>query len=183
MCPNLSTNFNFKILLLGDPAVGKTSLVRRFVHGKFTKDYLVTVGMEPYSHYINLNGTKVGLNLWDIAGQQEFISFRSVFFKGAKGTVLTFDLTRRETFDNIRKWYEESNNSAPGQFFLVVGNKNDLKEQRQVYRREGNQLAREILNCVGYIETSALTGHRVEEAFFKLGRRILVNEEEKLRKI
>ncbi len=175
--------FNFKILLLGDPAVGKTSLVTRFVHGKFTKDYLVTVGMEPYSQHVKIGSTSITLNIWDIAGQQEFQSLRTLFFKGAKATVLVFDLTRRDTFENIYDWHQESDKSAGNQFFLLIGNKNDLKDQRKVYRREGNQMARELDRCIAYIETSALTGHRVEEAFIKLGTKILVSEEEKLRHI
>ncbi len=177
------SEFNFKILLLGDPAVGKTSLVTRFVHGKFTKDYLVTVGMEPYSQHLTIGRTPISLSIWDIAGQKEFLSLRTIFFKGAKATVLTFDLSRRETFENIWRWHEETDKATKGQYFLLVGNKNDLKDQRQVYRREGNQLARELDRCIGYIETSALTGYRVEEAFVKLAQKILVSEQEKLRRI
>jgi len=161
-------DYTFKILLLGDPAVGKTSLVQRFLHGKFTKDYITTVGMEPYNHYLDLEDKKILLNLWDIAAGSLFTSIRNLFFKGAKGALIAFDLTRRDTFENIEVWFDEVSKFSPNLKFILVGNKNDLREDRVVYRREGNQKAREIDSCIGYIETSALTGMRVEEAFMKM---------------
>ncbi len=165
--------FTFKILLLGDPAVGKTSLIRRFIHGKFTKDYLVTLGMEPYSRYETIDGTTVALNLWDIAGQQKYESFRSVFLKGAQGAIVVGDVTRRSTFVSVDQWVNDARKLSPNMTVLLVGNKSDLKDNRAFFRREGNQKARETENCLGYIETSALTGHRVVEAFHTIASHIL----------
>ncbi len=163
-------DYTFKILLLGDPAVGKTSLVQRFLHGKFTKDYITTVGMEPYNRYQEINGSNVLLNLWDIAAGTLFTSIRNLFFKGAKGALIVFDLTRRDTFENVEVWLEEVGKFSPDLKFILVGNKNDLRNDRVVYRREGNQKAREIDSCIGYIETSALTGMRVEDAFLQIAK-------------
>ena len=127
-------DYTFKILLLGDPAVGKTSLVQRFLHGKFTKDYITTVGMEPYNRYQEINGSNVLLNLWDIAAGTLFTSIRNLFFKGAKGALIVFDLTRRDTFENVEVWLEEVGKFSPDLKFILVGNKNDLRNDRVVSR-------------------------------------------------
>lgn len=162
-------DYTYKILLIGDPAVGKTSLVQRYLHGKFTRDYISTVGMEPYNRYETLGDSTVLLNLWDIAAGVQ-MAMKRIFFKGAKGVIIVFDLTRRDTFENIELWLKDVKSMLGSPQVLLVGNKNDLREDRVIYRREGNHLAREIDNCIGYIETSALTGMRVEEAFLRLAR-------------
>ena len=165
-------SFTFKILLLGDGAVGKTALVQRFVHGKFQKAYLMTIGMEPYSRYENIDGTKVCFSLWDIAGQDRFKVMRGMFFRGAMGGLVTFDLTRRKTFENAVTWINEAKKESPDAVFILVGNKNDLEDLREISDKEGEKKAQE-LGCIGYIETSALTGDNVEEAFYKIGKTLL----------
>ena len=115
----------FKILLLGDGAVGKTAVVRRFVHNKFESSYLMTIGMEPYTRYETINGISICYSLWDIAGQDKFKIMRKIFFKGANGSILVFDLTRRESFENVDKWFSESKDEAKDQLIILVGNKND----------------------------------------------------------
>ncbi|RMG20797.1 MAG: GTP-binding protein [Methanobacteriota archaeon] len=165
-------SYTFKILLLGDGAVGKTALVQRFVHGKFQKAYLMTIGMEPYSRYETIDDTKVCFSLWDIAGQDRFKAMRGMFFRGAMGALVTFDLTRRQTFDNVGNWIKEAKSESPNSLFILVGNKNDLEDLREVSQEEGIAKAKE-LNCIDYIETSALTGENVEEAFYKIGKTLL----------
>ncbi|NHJ33568.1 MAG: GTP-binding protein, partial [Asgard group archaeon] len=91
------STYIFKVLLIGEAAVGKTSLTIKFIHGKFKSDYLLTVGMEPYSKYIKMGNDMVTLSIWDIAGQQRFDVFRTMFFRGAKAALLVFDLTRPVT--------------------------------------------------------------------------------------
>ncbi len=165
-------SYTFKILLLGDGAVGKTALVQRFVHGKFQKAYLMTIGMEPYSRYETIDDTKVCFSLWDIAGQDRFKAMRGMFFRGAMGALVTFDLTRRQTFENVANWIKEAKSESPNSLFILVGNKNDLEDLREVSEEEGIAKAKE-LNCIDYIETSALTGENVEEAFYKIGKTLL----------
>ncbi len=167
----------FKILLLGDGAVGKTSVVRRFVHKKFDASYLMTIGMEPYTRYETINGISICYSLWDIAGQEKFRSMRRIFLQGASGTLLVFDITRRESFDNIAKWHEESMKEEPDQKVILVGNKNDLKDKRKIKFHEGVEKSNE-LGCIDYIETSALTGEKVEEAFILLGEILLQQYQE-----
>ncbi len=164
--------FTFKILLLGDGAVGKTALVHRFVHGKFNKAYLMTIGMDPYSRYETLDGKKICYSLWDIAGQDRFKLMRGMFYRGAMGSLVTFDLTREETFNNVNNWVKEALSESPNQHFILVGNKNDLVDDRVITKEQGEAKAKEI-GAISYIETSALTGDNVGEAFRTLGKLLL----------
>ncbi|MCY3411867.1 MAG: GTP-binding protein [Candidatus Heimdallarchaeota archaeon] len=165
-------DFTFKILLLGDGAVGKTALVHRFVHDKFASAYLMTIGMEPYSRYETIDGVKIVYSLWDIAGQDRFKVMRQMFFRGAMGALVTFDLTRKDSFENTINWINEAKAESPDILFILVGNKNDLEDQREVTTEYGMKKADE-LGAVGYIETSALTGDNVAEAFRKIGKKLL----------
>ncbi|MFV2015553.1 MAG: Rab family GTPase, partial [Candidatus Heimdallarchaeota archaeon] len=129
---NKDFQHTFKVLILGDAAVGKSSLVQRFVHGKFERQYLMTIGMEPYTRFEEINGTKICYSLWDIAGEDKFKVMRKMFFQGAAGSLVAFDLTRRESFDNLKNWITEASIVSPNQTIIVVGNKNDLEDQREV---------------------------------------------------
>lgn len=168
----MSYKATFKILLLGNGGVGKTAVVQRFVHGKFTAQYQMTIGMEPYSRYETINGVKVVYSLWDIAGQEKFKAMRQIFFQGARATIIVFDLTRRETFEKVRQWMEESAAEASDQLFLLIGNKYDLDDEREISFNQASELAKE-LNFIDYIETSAKTGVNVEDAFTLLGTSLL----------
>lgn len=176
-------DYTFKILLLGDSAVGKTSLAKRFVHDTFSREYLMSIGMEPYQKYIDIKPTgsrtyNVCLSIFDIAGEKSFRKLREMFYRGAKATVLVFDLTREPTFNNIEKWKIESFNKSNNQEFILIGNKSDLDTDRVVKSSFGRNLAKS-LNCITYIETSALTGDHVNEAFTKIGKSLLQKELER----
>ena len=171
-------NYTFKILLLGDGAVGKTALVHRFVHDRFNKAYLMTIGMDPYSRYETIDGKKICYSLWDIAGQDRFKSMRGMFFRGAMGSLVTFDLTREESFKNVENWINEAKSESPNQLFILVGNKADLEDDRAITTAEGHALADKI-GAIEYIETSELTGASVSQAFRKIGSTLLHNRLEK----
>ena len=175
------SQFTFKILLLGDGAVGKTALVHRFVHDKFKQAYLMTIGMDPYSRYETIDGKKVCYSLWDIAGQDRFKAMRGMFFRGAMGSLVTFDLTREQSFENVKKWVSEAKAESPKQLFILIGNKNDLEDQRAVKKADALALAKDI-GAIDYIETSALTGDNVRSAFSNLGETLLRSRLEKLKK-
>jgi len=129
-------DFNFKILLLGNAAVGKTSLVQRFVHDRFDNSYLMTIGMEPSEKHVKLkDGTNVALSIWDLAGQERFRFIRHTFYKGAKAALLVFDLTREATLKELKKWDKEFiDNCGASVIKVLVGNKQDLKNQIAVSR-------------------------------------------------
>ncbi|MHA2250067.1 MAG: Rab family GTPase, partial [Candidatus Kariarchaeaceae archaeon] len=159
--------FTFKILLLGDGGVGKTSLVNRFVQDKFTKEYLHTIGMQPSQKYLTINGKYICLSIFDIAGDKSFKRLREMFYRGAKGALLTYDLTEKASFENVKSWHKEAKSKAKDQLFVLIGNKNDLAN-RKVSAENGKKMAKE-LNCADFLETSALTGDYVDEAFKLLG--------------
>ena len=169
----------FKLLLLGDPAVGKTALVQRFVHAKFRKDYVLTIGMEPYVKNVTIKKKLLCLHLFDIAGSARFSKLRTMFYRGARGALITFDLTRRETFENIPAWIEDAREQVKGPtFYILVGNKNDLTGDREVKKAEGLEMAKKH-NFIQYIETSALTGKGVEDAFNNIATHLLSVEAKK----
>jgi small GTP-binding protein len=170
---NRALNFDhaFKVLILGDPAVGKSSLVRRFVHGKFSADYLMTIGMEPYSRYETIQNSRICYAIWDIAGADNFKVMHRIYFQGAVGSLVAYDVTRRESFENVDKWVADARSAVPNQFIILLGNKIDL-DNHQVSKEEGLEKA-EALKLISYVETSALNGSNVDAAFNYLGGRLL----------
>jgi len=158
-----------KICLLGDPAVGKTSLIHRYVYDVFDDKYLSTIGAKitKKTHLVEVqeSGMNVELTLlvWDIAGQKMFGNVHQTYYKGAEGALVVADITRRETFDNIVNWISELFKVARSVPVLILANKYDLKEQAAITDQE----IEEIVGRLGasYLFTSAKTGTNVENAF------------------
>ncbi|MFX0106016.1 MAG: GTP-binding protein [Candidatus Hodarchaeota archaeon] len=163
--------YRFKFVIIGDHEVGKTSIIRRFVEKKFTEDYRATIGLNVLSHTFELFGNQIGVALYDLGAQKFFKRFRKVYYTGAQAAFLVFDLTNRESFDNIVKWYKELKLFTPKEDIpiVIVGNKTDLTVDRKVFYQEGARLANYLSESerikISYIETSALTGSNVEDAF------------------
>jgi len=172
-------DYNYKILLLGSAAVGKTSLVQRFVHDRFDSSYLMTIGMEPSEKHIDLeDGTRVALSIWDLAGQERFRFIRHTFYKGARAALLVYDLTRAATLKDVQKWEKEFvDNCGKDVIKVLVGNKEDLKNQIAVSKKEYNAVHTKIKSHYS-IRTSALTGNHVEEIFTNIAH-LLVNQSKK----
>lgn len=167
----VSTEYAFKLILGGDGGVGKTSMVHRFVEGSFDVDYKSTIGtsiMKKECDFEGLN-SKVRFVIWDLAGQSQFKRVRQSYLSNSEAGILVYDVTRKETFENIKNWFEEINKASPGISMILVGNKIDL--DRQVSPAEGEDLA-QILG-LSYIETSAKTGANVEDAFKMLALQIV----------
>ncbi|MHA1730579.1 MAG: Rab family GTPase, partial [Promethearchaeota archaeon] len=122
--------FKLKILLCGPAAVGKTSLIHRFIRSKFQADYKLTVGVDILTKDVEYApGELATLSIWDIGGQQRFEFIRSTFYKGAAGVLLVFDLSRAETWQQIQKWRNEVRQFAGDIPFVLIGNKVDLLEE------------------------------------------------------
>ncbi len=168
--------FKLKVLLCGPAAVGKTSLIYRFIKSKFNADYKLTVGVDIMTKDVEYQPGEIAtLSIWDIGGQARFEFIRSTFYKGAAGVLLVFDLTRADTYDQVTtKWLQEVRQFAGENIpFVLIGNKLDLiKELGEVVDRKGAKQFAESQNSI-YIETSALDGTAVDEAFLELTRRIV----------
>ncbi|MFX0073234.1 MAG: Rab family GTPase [Candidatus Hermodarchaeota archaeon] len=166
--------YQFKIILIGDPAVGKTSIIDRFVHDEFSSSYQMTMGVDFLRKEIQDKDFNVKLTIWDIAGQDRFKFMRKNFYRGSKGALLIFDLTRESTYQGlIKNWYPEMkqflNVNIP---FILIGNKVDLiKDTGRIVNADDARAFAENNNSI-YIETSAKTGENVENAFKELTRRI-----------
>ena len=169
--------FRRKICLLGDAAVGKTSLIQRYVMDKFDDKYVVTLGTKVTMKDVVTEkpgeGEVVNLTLmiWDILGQREFKRLQASFYKGSNGTIVVADLTRKETLDNIHDWILALFNTAGKVPVLLLINKSDLSEQAAFTEDEIKKIA-EKYNA-SYLFTSAKTGENVEKAFLNMSNLLL----------
>lgn len=166
-----------KICLCGDPAVGKTSLIRKYVTNVYGDEYISTLGTKVTKKKISVEYPEVDLQLgikftiWDIMGQKEFRQILTTsYFYGAKGVLTVFDRTRKETFKGLDDWISAVQKVAGDVPIVILGNKTDLKDSIQVKDSELEDYANK-LNSVHFL-TSAKTGLNVESAFLKLGELI-----------
>lgn len=163
----MTTTPILKVVIAGDPGVGKTSLVQRFCTGAFIHVGQPSVGVDFQSKLLELPEGPVKLSMWDLPGEQRFAAVRESFYRGSLAAALVYDLTVPETLKSLAAWYKEILRSVPNQRFVVVGNKSDLAVEAS--DRIGQELARVIR--AEYIRTSALTGEGVQELFTLLAQR------------
>ena len=160
-------DFIFKIVLIGDSGVGKTNILSRYLTDKFSSTTQPTVGVEFGSKIVKKGEKLIKLQIWDTAGQERYKSITSAYYKGAKGAFVVYDISRKSTFDNVDKWINElKNNGSEDVFILLVGNKSDLNDQREISEEEVKKKA-EVYN-IAFCETSALKGKNIEFAFESL---------------
>lgn len=166
--------YKLKILLVGPAAVGKTSLIQRFIKSKFQQDYKLTVGVDILTKEVEYEPGKTAvLSIWDIGGQERFAFIRTTFYKGASGVLLVFDLSRAATWESIMTWYQETRQFAGNIPFVLIGNKADLLEEvgEQINQEECQKFAEEKGSI--YIAASAKAGKNVDESFLELTKRII----------
>ncbi|OII71007.1 RAS family protein SEC4 [Cryptosporidium andersoni] len=157
-------DYLIKLLLLGDSAVGKSSLLLRFCENKFENSFVLTIGVDFKSKIIELNGKKLKLQVWDTAGQERFRTITPAYFRSAMGVILVYDITNIETFNNLSYWMKNLEEYANINVQkILVGNKCDLNSQRQVSEQRGKELAQEYK--IPFFETSAKLDSSVTEAF------------------
>ncbi len=167
---NLS-KYNFKVLVVGDGGVGKTSLTIRFTTGSFKEDYLPTLGVNFYSKTVDVNGVLVKLTVWDTGGQEKFKPLLPNYFKGGQGSLVVFDVTDPETFNNVEEWAKQVRQYCGDIPIILVGNKIDLSSERKVEREAATALANKL--NVSYFESSAKENIMVEDIFTFLASQIL----------
>ena len=173
----------YKIVLIGDPEVGKTSIRRKYMGKSFRADYLKTLGADFAAQKVNVEGESVLLTIWDLAGQSIFHGMRSSFYHGCKCALVVFDVTNPQTLENCYKWAEEAANYAKGSLkeIYLIGNKIDLEEDRLV-KHDGIQATADLFKQtfkfpIEVYETSALTGENIIELFENMSRRLIIGEE------
>ena len=162
--------------------VGKTSISTRFIQGKFVKIELSnrTVNTNCYQKRIQINNLIFNLNVWDTAGEEKYHAMAPIFYRGAQGAVVIFDVTKKETFNRATKWFHELNEFAAGTPKILVGNKIDLPN-REVSNEEAIELAQKY-NC-NFLEVSALLGTNVNEIFNSITLSIYQEKPKKTREI
>ena len=160
-----ASEYAFKLVLGGDGGVGKTSMVHRFVDNTFAIDYKETIGVSIMKKECEFEDLKSSVRfvLWDLAGQTQFKRVRKNYLGNAEAGLLVFDVTRKETFNNINEWYQEIKSITPDINLILVGNKIDLEDKKQVSSEEGEKLGKDM--GISYIETSAKTGDNIGDAF------------------
>ena len=170
-----------KVCLIGDPGVGKTSLVSRFVLNAFSEKYLSTVGTVVSKKTILIKYPKTGMVdhtflIWDIVGQQRLQKLHRMYYRGAKGAILVCDVTRKETLEHLPHWLELLASVEENLPTILLVNKTDMMDEWAISTEDIDEFKNK-LNFTSYM-TSAKTGKNVEEAFLHLGKIIYENEEE-----
>lgn len=175
-------DFLFKIVVLGEGAVGKTAIVTRFSHGFFRTDYKTTIGSQFAVKNVEIVKSErekvtVKLQIWDVAGQSRFQILRPMYYRGSSGGILVYDVTRRRTFIVLQEWLEELHKALGKDIPLIlVANKTDLPD-RVVEPSEGREFADS--RNMPYVESSAKTGEGIIDIFDQLARVLVANREQK----
>jgi len=159
-----------KLVLLGDSNVGKSNLASRFTWNDFKSDSKPTIGVEFGTKTVQIEETTVKAQVWDTAGQEKFRAITNAYYRGAYGALIVYDITRRLSFEHVKRWLDELRHFTTDCVVMLVGNKLDLKNMREVTTEEAIVLAKK--NNVSFIETSALDTTNVEEAFISVLKEI-----------
>lgn len=157
-------DYTFKIMMLGDASVGKTSLTLRYISGFFLEDLKLTIGVDFYSKTTDFKDRKVKLQIWDFGGEERFRFLLSQYCKGANGAFFLYDITNHITLDHLPDWTQIIREHAGDIPIMLIGSKLDLERFRSVSREEGI-LAAKKYNLSSFVELSSKTGQNVEKAF------------------
>lgn len=164
-----SAKYIIKLCLLGDGAVGKTSLVRRFVYDVFDDKYLISFGTKVSKKSLAIGDDKVDLMIWDILGQKSHEALHAAYYRGAAGALAVCDFTRPDTMHSLRSWIGSFRSVVGNKPVIILGNKSDLDKE---FSLEDLRSFGSLVGC-DVLETSAKTGQNVEQAFTDIGKRLL----------
>jgi small GTP-binding protein len=173
--------YGFKICVIGDGAVGKTSLIKKYTQGSFQKEYISTLGTQFSKYEEEINGEKVGLFLWDIAGQDSFQALRQRFYIGSSGAIIVFSHSPEQfkSYEHVSRWLDDLKKHCGNIPIVLFGNKVDLIDEGELISNSNNltcdanveQFAKDN-RFIGYYKTSALTGQGVTDAFKTLVKKL-----------
>ena len=162
----------FKLILIGNSGVGKSCILQRYIRHSFEESYKCTIGVDFLMKSVIINGISVKLQLWDTAGQEKYKSMVSSYYRGANVALIVFDLTSRPSFDALPLWIENFYKNGPEQKnIILIGNKKDLVDERQVTQEEAEMFA-ETNNMI-YFETSAKDGDNIDYVFNYAAEKLL----------
>ena len=169
--------YNLKIIVLGDIAVGKTSVIGRFITNTFSENYKSSISCEFKRKQLDIDGeTSANLTIWDTCGEERFMSVTKQYYNGSHGAMIMYDLTKKDTFIKMNRWIKDVKNNAPKDIvIMVVGNKTDLVMEKADLGEELTPFKDNYLYC----DVSAKTGHNVSLAFENLTLKIMENLKEK----
>ena len=161
------------LITLGDGQVGKTSLILRYTNDYFGNNYIATIGFDyKFKNEKLKNGEEITVKIFDTAGQEKYRSLAANFLKKADGIILVYDITYKISFENLNKWLKDINENAKGLPIVLIGNKTDLEENREVSKEEGNEFAKKINEEIEFYEASCKTGENIKEAIRLLVEKI-----------
>ncbi|MHA1376944.1 MAG: Rab family GTPase [Candidatus Helarchaeota archaeon] len=171
--PEKKADYSFKVVLIGDGKVGKTTTLFRYIDNCFKESYLPTIGVNVTNKIITIGNKNIKLNFFDIAGQKKFELMRRVFYDGLNAALILFDVTNIESFQHLEDWLTDVQSAFHKENIvgLILGNKIDLKNKRIVNKSDAELIAKKY--GLDYMEISAKTGENINEAFFKLAKRLI----------
>jgi Ras-related protein Rab-11A len=153
-----------KIILIGDSAVGKTNIMSKYLRGQFQENSKATVGVEFGSKLFKIDNHNIKAQIWDTAGQEKYKAITGAYYKGSKGAFVVYDITRKETFDATDRWINDLKiSSDPKINIILIGNKSDLEDKRDVLKEQGEEKAKSF-GCA-FLETSAFNGDNIDKGF------------------
>ncbi|KAK7087525.1 ras-related protein Rab-35-like [Littorina saxatilis] len=170
----------FKLLIIGDSGVGKSSLLLRFADNVFSGTYITTIGVDFKIRTVDVNGERVKLQIWDTAGQERFRTITSTYYRGTHGVVVVYDVTSGESFANVRRWLHEIDNNCDVVNRILVGNKNDDPDRKVVLTEDAQTFAQQM--GIQLFETSAKENLNVEEMFLAITKQVLQTKKEQQKK-
>ncbi|KAJ3685624.1 hypothetical protein LUZ61_014788 [Rhynchospora tenuis] len=157
-------DYLFKIVLIGDSGVGKSNILSRFTRNEFCLESKSTIGVEFATRTLQIEGKTIKAQIWDTAGQERYRAITSAYYRGAVGALLVYDITKKQTFDNVQRWLRELRDHADSNIVIMLaGNKSDLTHLRAVQLEEAQAMAEK--EGLSFLETSALEATNVENAF------------------
>lgn len=166
----------FKLLIIGDSGVGKSSLLLRFADNTFSGNYITTIGVDFKIRTILLNGERVKLQIWDTAGQERFRTITSTYYRGTHGVIVVYDVSSGESFANVKRWLHEIEQNCDVVNRILVGNKDDMPDRKVVLTEDAQRFASQM--GIQLFETSAKDNKNVEEMFNAITQQVLLTKKE-----
>ncbi|XP_076048132.1 RAS oncogene family member Rab35 [Oratosquilla oratoria] len=166
----------FKLLIIGDSGVGKSSLLLRFADNTFSGNYITTIGVDFKIRTLEVEGQRVKLQIWDTAGQERFRTITATYYRGTHGVIVVYDVTNGESFANVKRWLHEIDQNCEVVNRILVGNKNDCPDRKVVLYEDAKRFADQM--SIQLFETSAKDNINVEEMFTVMTRMVLRTKKE-----